>query len=370
MGKFDTLLNLGVPDGMNPEDAKYVRMSNASALQMIVVTIPYMILCALNGWWIVFFEVLGVSILLSFTYLFNKKGNYFLANVYFGTTLNVHLMFVTVVLGRESWLQLLIFFTAGGAINLLRRERKVFMVLTFASVLIAYHLALVFEGMFDPLYMLSARQYEVLNNFVVFTIFALVVLNGLTGRIGALATEDNLLAEKKKTEELSLRDGLTGLFNRSAWRKWSERELKRIERTGGTASLAFLDLDDFKQVNDTHGHQTGDQVLSQLAKTLLHQLRGTDLVGRYGGEEFVIFFPDSAGEAAVASLGRILENFRNLPIGEHNLQCSFSAGVSEIRGTDLKPLDEYIRRADKTMYGVKLQGKNRVALYAQSGQPE
>ncbi|MBT3275038.1 MAG: diguanylate cyclase [Spirochaetales bacterium] len=169
-----------------------------------------------------------------------------------------------------------------------------------------------------------------------------------------------MLQREADQDEVALHDGLTGLFTRAAWEKSAERELKRLERTGGSASLAFLDIDDFKQINDAHGHQAGDRVLSQLAKTLVHQLRSTDLVGRYGGEEFVIFLSDSTEDFAAASLNRIKDLFGDFRIAGDT--CTFSAGIAGIETFRMASLAEYISRADSAMYDAKVAGKNKVLI--------
>jgi diguanylate cyclase (GGDEF)-like protein len=178
-----------------------------------------------------------------------------------------------------------------------------------------------------------------------------------------LAKIGTLLRHEAKQEELALRDGLTGLLSRAAWELEVTREFSRISRGGGTASIAFLDIDDFKQVNDSHGHQAGDRVLRELATTIVDQVRATDLVGRYGGEEIVLLFPRSSAEASARTVERILRLFREKPIIESAPGCTFSAGVAEIGGVRILPISEYIARADAAMYQAKAKGKNRVTIW-------
>ncbi|NLH47100.1 MAG: diguanylate cyclase [Myxococcales bacterium] len=172
-----------------------------------------------------------------------------------------------------------------------------------------------------------------------------------------------ILQRKAEHEHLALRDRLTGLLNRGAWTQAVGHEMEKLARYGGVLSLAFLDVDNFKHVNDSHGHQTGDQVLIELATTLVGELRSVDLLGRYGGEEFVLCFPESSGANAVRLMQRILQVFRAKPIGALGLQCSFSAGVVEIGPDKVLSLDEYLARADAAMYQAKREGKGRVLLW-------
>jgi len=775
------LLNLGVPAEMSPEEAKYIQMGNLGSLLMIAVNLPYMALCLVHDWMFVFFELCLLNVLLSFTALINRLGRHILALFYFGTLLNLHLTFVTVAMGRESLLQLLIFFTAGGVITLLRRGELKLMVFALLGILGTYQVALVLDSTYGPIYQLTPTQMNDLRRFVEYSIFGLVVVNAIIGRVGAIAAEDRLREEQKRSErlllrvqeqdrqktqffqnvshelrtpitlilgplenlqaeaggvldetaraklqmvmrnaqrllrminqlldlskidvgkgslklkwgdptglihdlvssftafaekknlrltvkksagdthlyydqeilekivsnllsnackftalggevtvnlsesedrrtvcfsvkdtgigiprdqiefifdrfhqvdgsttrtqegtgiglslvkelvkmhggnievvseinhgsefilslpkgqapradfekpngqteeepslayarlessglesllparydeaerhraddrplilivednadmreyirqgieptyrvaeaadgveglekageflphliisdvmmprldglalcralrdneklsqipvilltakvsremviqglesgaidyitkpfsfdvllariksilqreaeqeEMALRDGLTGLLNRMAWQQEVERELKKMSRFGGVASLVFLDLDDFKLINDTYGHPAGDQVLAELAKTVVYQLRASDLVGRYGGEEFVLYLPHSTGEETVKSIERILEGFRAKKIGERGFQCSFSAGVAEIKAGRVLGLAEYIARADAAMYVAKRAGKNTVLPWKETMEP-
>ncbi len=780
------IIDLGVPEGMSPEDAKYIQMSNLGSLMMILVNIPYIVLCAVYGWLAVLAELCALNALLFFTAFINRRGRHLFALFYFGTLLNIHLVFVTVAMGRETLLPLLIFFTAGGIVTLTRRGKTGFMIGGLAGIFATYVAALALERSFGPLYDLDPSQTTTLRSIVEVSVFVLVVVNALIGRFGAIVAENRLREEKKRSETLlervreqdrqktlffqnvshelrtplslilgplesllagadgplgepvreklammgrnakrllrlisqlldlsridaggekprlargnlsellrtlvqafaghaekrrirlsartggadiiavfdpeivekivsnllsnackftlpggevvvscsmderakrarisvkdtgvgiareelgriferfyqvdgspsrtsegtgiglslvkelvkihggtvevasapeagseftvmlpvdgphpsvaehplgtelpsmaveltpdlgyaaletaglaslltesapgpalapsesratilviednpdmrayirkgvapyyqviearsgeeglvrarenlphlvicdvmmphmdgltlcrtfreepklrmvpvilltakvsqeaiieglesgavdyitkpfsfdvllakirgllkreaeqgalALRDGLTGLLTRAAWEQDAARELSRISRTGGSASVVFVDLDDFKAVNDNHGHKSGDRVLVELAAAVTGQLRATDLVGRYGGEEFVLLLPDSGGEAAVKSIERILHRFRETPIGDEALRCTFSAGVAGIGGASTRSLAEYVAMSDAAMYEAKRKGKNCVVL-SRAGTP-
>jgi diguanylate cyclase (GGDEF)-like protein len=766
------IIDAGVPPEMSPEEAKFIQMSNLGSLLMIAVNLPYLGLCIVNRWTFMAFELSGVNLLLLATPLLNSRGLHLAAMVYFGTVLNLHLTFATVAMGRDSLLQLLIFFTAGGTITLVPRGRNRLILLSLASILVTYEIALVLEARFGPLYRLTGEQTGSLRLFVEYSIFILIVVNALIGRIGAMTAEDRLREEQTRSESLlkkvreqdryktmffqnvshelrtpltlilgplddlisetaagpdngggyrlemmkrntrrllrlinqlldlskidsgkmnvdlrrgdigryvsylaqsfapyaarkgitlvtnektgglriyydqeivekavsnvisnackftpeggkvtvetwhdaahgqvtisvedtgsgippeslervferfhqadgsttrshegtgiglslvkelvhlhggsvevesavglgsrflirlpaglapaegtgkvadypdeepdisfaqleltgiestlsplpvappqpgqvekatilvvednndmreyirkglegryrvveaadgiegfarareqnpqliisdvmmprmdgyalcrairgdkklhmtpiilltakaasemvveglesgavdyitkpfsfdvllarikavimrkseqdylASRDGLTGLLNRPTWEELAERELKIIARGGGFASIAFLDLDGFKVVNDTYGHSTGDQVLVELAQTIVGELRSTDLIGRYGGEEIVLFLPGSTGDNGVRLLSRILGIFRSKTMGENRVSCTFSAGVVEAAaGADLK-LADFVASADSAMYEAKRGGKARV----------
>jgi diguanylate cyclase (GGDEF)-like protein len=158
-------------------------------------------------------------------------------------------------------------------------------------------------------------------------------------------------------------DSLTGLFNRHGWQKKALQELEKDRRYNNAFSIAFIDLDDFKKINDTYSHQTGDEALRTFSSLVTKNLRASDLAGRLGGEEFVIYFPETAGQTAAASLERILKLFRQEAIGDKCLNCTFSAGVVERDPTQEHTLEEYLSLADETMYAAKKSGKARIVLH-------
>ena len=126
--------------------------------------------------------------------------------------------------------------------------------------------------------------------------------------------------------------------------------MEKNKRYGNVFSIAFIDLDDFKNINDTYSHQTGDVVLKTLSSLITKNLRASDLAGRFGGEEFVIYFPETTGKTAADSLERILKLFSNQNMEDKNIHCTFSAGVVEMNAERELTLEEYLSRADETMY--------------------
>jgi diguanylate cyclase (GGDEF)-like protein len=158
-------------------------------------------------------------------------------------------------------------------------------------------------------------------------------------------------------------DSLTGLFNREGWKNRVLQEMEKNRRYGKVFSIAFIDLDDFKKINDNYGHQAGDEVLKTLSSLLIKNLRMSDIIGRLGGEEFVIYFPEAVGRTAADSLERILKIFSQQKIEDKMLNCTFSAGVVERNPLRELVLDVYLSLADETMYTAKKSGKARIILY-------
>ena len=161
--------------------------------------------------------------------------------------------------------------------------------------------------------------------------------------------------------ELSSRDALTGLANRRQFELAMAREIDRVARAGEPALVLMIDIDHFKRVNDTWGHPTGDQVIRSMAWLLKQRLRSTDVVGRYGGEEFVVMLPSSGLAEARQLLDAIRQDFGCIvhEAADQRFQCSFSAGVAQ--WAERECADTVLGRADAMLYQAKMGGRNRVA---------
>ncbi len=167
-----------------------------------------------------------------------------------------------------------------------------------------------------------------------------------------------LARKNKELKIMATRDALTGLNNRFALDETMTRELHKARRHGRPLSMLIIDVDHFKQVNDTHGHQIGDQVLSRLAALLKENTRGSDVLGRWGGEEFLIICPetDSRGIMPLAeNLRRCIEG-SPFPIAG---RITISIGVSTFATDD--SVEKLIQKADKGLYRAKEHGRNQVA---------
>ena len=163
--------------------------------------------------------------------------------------------------------------------------------------------------------------------------------------------EDRTLA-LAKLQSLALTDELTGLSNRRAWEQGLEREVARVQREGGHLWVAMLDLDHFKAFNDERGHQAGDELLEHSADAWRRQIRASDLLSRYGGEEFGLAFPAWPPEIAHA----VVERLRTaVPEGQ-----TCSAGLVAWDGKESP--DELVARADAALYEAKRQGRDRTVL--------
>jgi diguanylate cyclase len=156
-------------------------------------------------------------------------------------------------------------------------------------------------------------------------------------------------------------DHLTQLLNRRGLARAFDTEIARSERHGRPMCLAVLDVDDFKQLNDRLGHQAGDLALIHLARIVRRSIRPTDVISRYGGEEFVILLPETTGEAAVSVMTRVQRELtKRIFLHNHErVLITFSAGVAQRQPGESQ--DDLIARADRALYHAKQAGKNRVS---------
>ena len=170
-----------------------------------------------------------------------------------------------------------------------------------------------------------------------------------------------LRESEKRYKELSITDGLTKLYNSRHFYTSLQLEMERANRYQRSLALLMIDIDDFKKFNDTYGHLAGDKVLARTGTVIRNALREADSGYRYGGEEFVLILPETAGPGAVRVAERIRKELASMSISPlANTRCHITAsmGISELQVKDT--LSEFVRRADKNLYAAKTEGKNRV----------
>lgn len=185
--------------------------------------------------------------------------------------------------------------------------------------------------------------------------------------------ENELREIQKKLEEsvislekLSNQDGLTGIPNRYCFDEFISREIKRAKRDKSPISLIMIDIDFFKQFNDSYGHQAGDNCLIKVANTINESLkRPSDLAARYGGEEFVVVLPGSNEEGAIAFAEKVRQMIERLEI-EHkgsniHKKVTISLGIYTACPGESTDMEEMIENADKALYKAKAEGRNRTA---------
>ncbi|NIP79222.1 MAG: diguanylate cyclase [Gemmatimonadetes bacterium] len=178
--------------------------------------------------------------------------------------------------------------------------------------------------------------------------------------------QDQLEEKNRELEELSISDGLTGLYNHRHLHELLQEEFERSKRTEEPISVVMFDLDRFKQVNDTYGHQAGDQVLKGLADILRETAREIDRLGRYGGEEFLAILPDSDPEAGMTFAERVRETVADQRFDIRTngpLEMTISAGVATYPHDGPDGPRRLVHYADQALYSAKNSGRNRVVRF-------
>ncbi len=207
--------------------------------------------------------------------------------------------------------------------------------------------------------MLSTQSYKP-NAYTTEDLYLMEMLAANT----AIAIENTRLL--KEVQWLAITDPLTGLFNRRGFFELGQREVERFRRFSRPFSAIMMDLDHFKQVNDTYGHAAGDQVLIGLTNRLRSKIRDVDVIGRYGGEEIVIVLPETDLQGASLLAERLRSHVESAPIDTERgpIQITISLGVAEFKA-NTPDLASLLDRADSAMYIAKQSGRNQVRLYEQ-----
>jgi len=177
-------------------------------------------------------------------------------------------------------------------------------------------------------------------------------------RLSLYQSGQKLKEAYRRIEELAELDELTGSFNRRCIMRVLEEQIARSERVDSPCSIALIDLDHFKRINDAHGHPTGDEVLRTFAITMFANIRAIDRFGRYGGEEFLLVLPDTNEESAARMLDRLRAIIADLDWSAFSggMRVTISAGVATLRPRENS--DSFLGRADSALYASKARGRN------------
>jgi len=180
----------------------------------------------------------------------------------------------------------------------------------------------------------------------------------------AVSIHNTLLFEKVK--DLSMRDSMTGLYNFRHFLETMRLEIEHAKRYNESLSCIMLDIDNFKEVNDTYGHQVGDMVLKELARSVSISVRASDIPARYGGDEFIVVLPKTDKKLALKLAQRLMNLFSDkdirVPGGSGSLRVTLSVGISSFP-EDTDNMDELMKKADAALYEAKKKGKNRIVAF-------
>ncbi len=164
------------------------------------------------------------------------------------------------------------------------------------------------------------------------------------------------------SKHLSMTDALTGLYNRRYFDTTVEREFLRSKRYGGNLTIAIMDIDFFKKINDTYGHLCGDYILKETAYLIQDNFRKTDIVFRYGGEEFVVLLTETSLEQAKIPLERLRKTIEEYNFNYNNTQIKLSISIGAAQNTT-ESVNEILMNADKALYEAKNSGRNKLTIY-------
>ncbi|QUI23784.1 GGDEF domain-containing protein [Vallitalea pronyensis] len=209
--------------------------------------------------------------------------------------------------------------------------------------------------------LISERIGGLFNDFIIsyityaiLVILSFAILFILTNKTNGLLRE---MVKKKQYEILSITDSMTGLYNHRFLMKELEDKKLIFDRDNTPFCTILFDVDHFKHINDTFGHVEGDEVLKAIAKCLQNNIRSEDILGRYGGEEFMVIFPKTKLHDACHIAERCRENVAKIVIDEVTMSLTISGGVDEYTGDSIL---EYIRCIDEKMYKAKENGRNKI----------
>ncbi len=213
----------------------------------------------------------------------------------------------------------------------------------------------------QPLY-IKALELGV-NDYITRPIDELELLARIRTQVRRKRYQDRLHENFIEHLSMALTDNLTSLHNRHYLSTHLEAVMERMRQSGKPVSLLMIDLDHFKQVNDTYGHSVGDEVLKETGQRILRNVRGFDLAARYGGEEFVVVMPDTLIEVALGVADRLCEGMASNPVNvsasKDKIMVTLSIGVS-VSGDSESTAESLLNEADEALYEAKRLGRNRV----------
>ena len=182
-------------------------------------------------------------------------------------------------------------------------------------------------------------------------------------------SHDDLGAARERLQRLAVQDELTGLYNVRYLNSRLAEEYKRAERHRDPLALAMVDVDRFKHVNDTLGHEAGDAVLRELSARLRRSVREIDVVTRYGGEEFVVLLPSTHLSGALVVADRIAKSLREAPfaVGGREVAITASIGLALYPSRGVHSKEELLRSADRALYRAKDEGRDRICVFQEQG---
>src|ERR1700676_873205 len=304
--------------------------------------------------------LIGIFVALSETYVNDRFEDHYLTIFQVGGHVALQLAFLLAApeIGY-AFLSILFLVFGFGALRMTSRQATIAWTLTMLG------LAPIFLLTNTPIGMPVATPVERLAAMLCYVLMigqcAFVGLYGSSLRKTLYNRSFELKAAYRRIEELAELDELTGSFNRRCIMRMLDDEISRAHRINTPCSIALIDLDWFKRINDGYGHPTGDEVLRTFAITVFANIRNIDRFGRYGGEEFLLVLPDTENDDAIRMLDRLRAIIADLDWSafSQGMQVTISAGVATLRPDETEDL--FLARADSALYAAKAKGRNRIA---------
>ena len=211
--------------------------------------------------------------------------------------------------------------------------------------------AMIMEGQFYGALFMHTKPYSEVQ-----------LLAQLSSMVRIKFLQDELKSRMEELDRLASTDPLTGLYNRRMFFRRMDEEVARAGRTASPMCLIYVDIDHFKEINDTYNNSAGDAVLQQISRTMTRILRRGDVLGRIGGEEFLILLPDTTGVAGQRIAERLRQRVEHATIfsGDRKLNVTVSAGVFSAADPVGLSIDDMVRVADQALYEAKETGRNKV----------
>lgn len=303
---------------------------------------------------------IGVFAVLSETHVNDRFDDHFLTVFQVGAHVVIQLAFLIAApqIGY-AFLNVLFLIFAVASLRMTSFQALVAWTLTAAGVAPIFLLTRIPLGM--PVATPTERFAALLCFVLTIGQCAFVGLYGESLRKKLYRSSIKLKEAYRRIEELAELDELTGSYNRRCIMRMLGEEIARARRIETRCSIALIDLDWFKRINDAHGHPTGDEVLRTFAITMFANIRTIDRFGRYGGEEFLLVLPDTSADGAAQNLERLREIVADLDWSAFSpgMRVTISAGVTTLQPNETP--DTFLARADRALYSAKAMGRNQIA---------
>lgn len=322
-----------------------------SCITAVVANLVLLVLFAIESIYsLSLFSLLG-AILWSFSAYLTRQGK-FSAAIYIGLCdLTSRVAVITYVIGTDYGVQLILW-SAIALVTLNSSQKR--WVNNVIGIMVVSELALLYALLPGKTELRPFAGHEDLS-FIFITVLTAIPLMFVLLRMKSIQ-----IKQRKKLQNQIHKDELTNLYNRGFLYELLGYELEMMKQARSPFCLCFADIDHFKKVNDSFGHQIGDEVLVGIADVLTKSLRKSDVICRWGGEEFVIVLPRCPIETAPSVINKVVKTLKETQLSSEKLNITMSFGIVSLNNDE--PLEHILKRADDLLYLAKSKGRNRIEL--------